>query len=148
MPHIVIEYSKDSFEFKDLPSTHNKMGQSQRLPLNTPLSMPLSMPLSIPGLVDSVFEAVANTNIVKSENIKVRTYAAEFYKLGLNNTGFIHVVCKTHSGKTENEKKGLSQTIVNALERMVKSTAKHSMVITVEVVEMDTPSYSKTLVEK
>ncbi|MEA1989312.1 MAG: hypothetical protein U9N57_08945 [Pseudomonadota bacterium] len=132
MPHIVIEYSQDSFESKDLPSAHKELGLSQ----------------GMPGLVNSVFEAVANTEIVNPENIKVRTYEAEFYKLGLANTGFMHAVCKTHSGKTEFQKQELSQAILNALEQIVQLTAEHSMVITVEVVEMDTASYSKRLIER
>jgi len=118
MPHIVIEYSQDSFKSKYLP-----------------------------GLVNSVFEAVANTDIVNPENIKVRTYQAEFYKLGLVNTGFMHAVCKTHRGKAEFQNQELSQAILNALEQIVQLTAEHSMVITVEVVEMDTENYAKRLVE-
>lgn len=116
MPHIVIEYSQDSFESKDLP-----------------------------GLVNSVFNAVANTSIVNPDNIKVRTYAAEFYQLGLADSGFIHVVCKTHMGKAGTQKQVLSEAVVSALEITAKSCAKHSMVITVEVVEMDTASYAKSL---
>ncbi|WEJ63648.1 5-carboxymethyl-2-hydroxymuconate Delta-isomerase [Thiomicrorhabdus lithotrophica] len=135
MPHIVIEYSQDSFkskDFKGLPSAHKELGLKQ----------------GIPGLVNSVFEAVANTDIVNPENIKVRAYQAEFYKLGLANTGFMHAVCKTHRGKTEFQKQKLSQAILNALEQIVLLTAEHSMIITVEVVEMDTASYSKRLIEK
>ena len=136
MPHIVIEYSQDSFESKDLPSAHAECGLQQ----------------GIPGLVNCVFEAVANTNIVKTENIKVRTYATEFYKLGLINTGFIHAVCKTHIGKTDIEKQMLSQAILTSLNQYIgqsnQSLVKHSMVITVEVVEMDSSSYSKCMIEK
>lgn len=132
MPHIVIEYSQDSFESKDLSYAHKALSRSQ----------------DIPGLVNSVFESVVNTNVVKPENIKIRTYAAEFYKLGLKDTGFIHAVCKTHTGKTDLDKQALSQAILKALEKTVQSMAEHSMIITVEVVEMDTESYSKSLVIK
>lgn len=132
MPHIVIEYSQDSFESKDLSYAHKALSWSQ----------------DIPGLVNSVFESVVNTNVVKPKNIKIRTYAAEFYKLGLKDTGFIHAVCKTHTGKTDLDQQALSQAILKALEKTVQSMAEHSMIITVEVVEMDTESYSKSLVIK
>ena len=116
MPHIIIEYSLDSFEN-----------------------------LSLPGLVTSVFDAVVKTKTVRAENIKVRAHATEFYKLGLAESGFIHVECRTHQGKTEEEKQVLSQAILDSIEAEIKKVAKHSMVITVEVVEMHIQSYAKAM---
>lgn len=145
MPHIVIEYSQDSFESKDIPYANKALSRPQDIPSVNKLE---GLSQGIPGLVNSVFDAVVNTNIVKPENIKVRTYAAEFYKLGLMNTGFIHAVCKTHTGKSDLEKQALSQAILKSLEQFVQSTAENSIVITVEVVEMDRSSYSKSLIVK
>jgi len=129
MPHIIIEYSADSIE-------KNNLSQG------------------IPGLVNSIFDSVADTQIVNPNNIKIRAYAADCYKLGLSQTGFIHVVCKTHTGKTESEKQLLSQSILNALTASLKCDAvqvnvklKHDVVITVEVVEMQTSSYAKAIVK-
>jgi len=129
MPHIIIEYSADSIE-------KNNLSQG------------------IPGLVNSIFDSVANTQVVNPNNIKVRAYATDCYQLGLPQTGFIHAVCKTHTGKTESEKQLLSQAILSALTASVKSDAtqvkailKHDVVITVEVVEMQTNSYTKAIVK-
>jgi len=66
--------------------------------------------------------------------------------LGLAETGFIHAVCKTHVGKTEGDKQQLSTAVLHALENHAKTFAKQTMVITVEVIEMDKASYAKSLV--
>ncbi|GAB6070396.1 hypothetical protein JCM30760_14930 [Thiomicrorhabdus hydrogeniphila] len=138
MPHIIIEYSADSIEKYNLPCAHKKDG----------------LPQGMPGLVNSIFDSVANTQVVNPNNIKIRAYKADCYKLGLEQTGFIHVVCKTHTGKTEIEKQLLSQSILSALTASVKTDAtqdkailKHDVVITVEVVEMQTNSYTKAIVK-
>lgn len=110
MPHIIIEYSQDRFS-----STTPKK-----------------------WVVDA-FEAVAATGLFKVDNIKVRAHPVIEYRLGLSNAGFIHVMCRIHSGKTDVQKLLLSQSLLVSLQNGLNER----VVITVEVVEMDEMSYSK-----
>ncbi|MDX1351506.1 MAG: hypothetical protein R3254_00740 [Thiomicrorhabdus sp.] len=118
MPHISVEYSYDSLARE-----------------------------SLPGLVDSLFADLVNTQVVNPLNIKVRAQAVEFYKLGLENSGFMHAICRTHSGKTASEKRCLTQAILKSLQYCAKKSAKHPMVITVELQEMDSNSYAKSVID-
>ena len=131
MPHIIIEYSADSFKKNNLLCAQKDGLQK-----------------GMPGLVDSIFDSVANTQVVNPNNIKIRAYAFDCYKLGLEQAGFIHVACKTHTGKTESEKQALSQSILKALKESVecKPEKERNIVITVEVIEMQSNSYVKTIV--
>ena len=113
MPHIIIEYSQDSFS------------------LSTPKK-----------LVEGAFEAVKATGLFKADNIKVRAHPVMDYRLGLPNSGFIHVMCRIHSGKTDVQKLLLSQSVLVSLQ----SGLSEAVVITVEVVEMDEMSYSKKVI--
>lgn len=110
MPHIIIEYSQDS-----LPST------------------------SLKGFVEGAFEAVKATGLFNADNIKVRAHPVMDYRLGLPDSGFIHVMCRIHSGKTDVQKLLLSQSLLVSLQNGLSK----AVVITVEVIEMDEMSYSK-----
>jgi 5-carboxymethyl-2-hydroxymuconate isomerase len=110
MPHIIIEYSQDC-----LAST------------------------TVKGRVDGAFETVKATGLFNSDNIKVRAHPVMDYRLGLPDSGFIHVMCRIHAGKTDVQKLLLSQSLLVSLQNGLSE----SIVITVEVIEMDEMSYSK-----
>lgn len=110
MPHIIVEYSQDT-----VPSTMLKRW------------------------VDGAFETVKATGLFKTDNIKVRAHPVMDYRLGLPDSGFIHVMCRIHSGKTDVQKLLLSQSLLVSLQNGLSK----AVVITVEVVEMDEMSYSK-----
>jgi 5-carboxymethyl-2-hydroxymuconate isomerase len=110
MPHIIIEYSQDS-----LAST------------------------TLKSWVDGAFETVKATGLFKSDNIKVRAHPVMDYRLGLPDSGFIHVMCRIHAGKTDVQKLLLSQSLLVSLQNGLSE----AVVITVEVIEMDEMSYSK-----
>lgn len=112
MPHIIIEYSQES--------------------------VPLT---ALKPWVGNAFDAVKSTGLFKTENIKVRVHPVMEYRLGVQNVGFVHVMCRIHVGKTEVQKLLLSQSLLIALQHGIS----RSMVITVEVIEMDEMSYSKKL---
>lgn len=113
MPHIIIEYSQESFS-----STTPKKW------------------------VDEAFEAVKATGLFKADNIKVRAHPVVDYRLGLPDSGFMHVMCRIHSGKTDVQKLLLSQSLLVSLQNGLSD----AVVITVEVIEMDEMSYSKKIV--
>ncbi|MEA3405077.1 MAG: hypothetical protein U9R28_04965 [Pseudomonadota bacterium] len=110
MPHIVIEVSQDSLQ--------------SLLPQQ---------------LVSVAFDSVKQTGLFNSENIKVRLHPVEFYQLGLEGSGFIHVMCRIHAGKTQSQKQQLTQALINA----IAESLNKRWVITAEVVEMDRASYAK-----
>jgi 5-carboxymethyl-2-hydroxymuconate isomerase len=117
MPHIILEYSL-SVEDTELSVEQAKV------------------------LVDAAYQAVVQTQLFKEDNIKVRLHPLKFYRLGLDDCGFIHGICRIHSGKTALQKQQLSKSLLVALTGC--ETAKR--VITVEVVEMDTETYAKALI--
>lgn len=116
MPHIIIEYSLASPD-SNLDST------------------------SAQTLVDTAFNAVLQTHTFTPANIKVRLHPVQFYRLGLKDVGFIHVMCRIHAGKTLEQKQQLTQSLLQALSKI--ETQKR--VITVEVIEMVRDSYAKAL---
>jgi 5-carboxymethyl-2-hydroxymuconate isomerase len=118
MPHIILEYSQDSVS------------------LNTAKK-----------LVHTAFEAVKLTGLFKTENIKARLHPVEIYQLGLPDSGFMHVMCRIHPGKTPEQKMQLTQTILSHLEAVLRPEikAKRGLVITVEVIEMDRTKYAKVV---
>ena len=117
MPHIIVEHSLDLVD-----------------------------PLKANGLLDTIFVAVESTGLFNLENIKVRLHPVDDYKLGLASSGFIHVTCRIHQGKTEQQKQQLTQSVLNAIALWMQQ-ARRSCVITVELVELGRASYAKTIVE-
>jgi len=110
MPHIIIEHSQNLLQSIDSQS-----------------------------FLNTAFDAVKQTGLFSSENIKVRLHPIEHYKLGLDNSGFIHVMCRIHAGKTQSQKQQLTQALINAIAECLNE----KWVITAEVVEMDRSSYAK-----
>ncbi|MDG6773079.1 hypothetical protein QCB45_01960 [Thiomicrorhabdus sp. ZW0627] len=113
MPHIILEYSQDT------------------IPDNV-----------VKTMVSSAYDAVKSTGLFDEANLKVRAHPVTHYQLGLLDCGFIHVMCRIHSGKTDEQKRLLTQTVLKNLEGLFKG----SVVITVEVVDMDKSTYAKALV--
>lgn len=90
-------------------------------------------------ITEELFCTVEESGLFEPKNIKVRAYPAPVYKTGRDNDGFIHVQCRIHLGRSVDQKKHLTQKIVSTLVAMeIKN-----LVITAEVVDMDTESYSK-----
>ena len=112
MPHIIIEHSQSAIA---LPERQ--------------------------GLVDELYQVVESAGLFKSENIKVRLHPLEYFKLGLPDSEFIHVMCRIHVGKTDEQKQWLTQAVLNAISERIEGRC----VITVEVVEMARGSYAKMI---
>jgi len=113
MPHIIIEYSENAFNITEV---------------NT--------------LLNGLAMAIANTKLFKPQNPKIRLHPAQHFLLDKSFNGFIHVQCRIHQGRSENEKKQVSHSILSALTPYSNS----AIVITVEIIEMERHSYAKTIV--
>lgn len=112
MPHIIIEYSQDNVSENE-----------------------------INAMISKVFDVVKSTMLFDEENIKVRSHPVQHYKLGLTDSGFIHIQCRIHAGKTTLQKQRLTQSIVDGL----KGLFSQSVVITAEVADMDKTTYAKAV---
>ena len=92
-------------------------------------------------LVPLVFAAALKSELFAADgsDIKVRSTAYTSYQIGNDKSDFAHIVLKILSGRTNEQKLQLSQRVLAHLE-----TAKlTNCSITVEVVDMDSASYSK-----
>ena len=115
MPHIIIEHS------------HKVIPESQR---------------SL--FIDTVFQAVLDTKLFKSENLKVRLHPVDDFRLGLEDFEFVHVQCCIHAGRDDEQKKLLTEIILKALSHDISCPT----VLTCEVVEMEKATYSKLIINK
>lgn len=93
----------------------------------------------VAALLDAVHAAVSATRLFEIENIKTRVITFNHYRIGTTNAPFIHVQCRIHAGRSEPQKKTLSEAVLSA----VLAQALPVSVITVEVVEIDRVTYAK-----
>lgn len=93
----------------------------------------------VAALLDAVHATVSATSLFEIENIKTRVVTFNHYRLGTTNESFVHVQCRIHPGRSEQQKKTLSEAILSA----VRVQALPVSIITVEVVEMDRVTYAK-----
>jgi 5-carboxymethyl-2-hydroxymuconate isomerase len=113
MPHIIIEHSQNAFN-----------------------------PLELNAVLNDVAMAISNTKLFSPQNIKVRLHPAEHFLLDASLSGFIHVQCRIHKGRSSNQKKAVSESVLNSL----TTYSKNATVITVEIVDMEQASYTKKII--
>tara|TARA_R110001583_G_scaffold24026_1_gene88050 strand:- start:249 stop:596 length:348 start_codon:yes stop_codon:yes gene_type:complete len=110
MPHIVIEYAQNI-------DTH----------------------LDVNGLVNAIHEAALRSDLFEPEAIKVRAIAYHHYLVAGEVADFIHLRVQILSGRSEQQKKHLSQCMLEGVETLAVSVPN----VTVEVIDMDRFSYAK-----
>ncbi len=110
MPHLIIEFS------------HGQADDRQ-----------------IEAMLDAVHQAAAQTALFDVSHIRVRALPVNFYRIAGQRKHFIHVQCRIHCGRDEEQKRLLSGAVLQAL----KSQRWAAKSITVEVVELERESYSK-----
>ncbi len=110
MPHIIVEYADDVF---------NQQGAEL--------------------FTELLFVAVEETGLFEPQNIKVRCHPVSVYKTAFNDKGFVHTQCRLHRGRSVDQKKTLTEAVINVFKEMELSGS----VVTAEVVDMDTESYNK-----
>lgn len=110
MPHLIIEFS-------DEPAIAERME----------------------SVVAAIHRAAAETGLFDESHIRVRAHPVSHYCVGGQANPFIHVQCRIHSGRNDEQKQQLSGAVlagIRGYELPVKS-------ISVEVVEMERASYAK-----
>ena len=93
-------------------------------------------------ILASVAKVIEQTLLFNIDNIKVRLHPVSDYLLAKDLEQFIHIQCRIHIGRSEAQKTQLSQAVLDA----ITGYTKLKTVITVEVVDMDTSSYSKQVI--
>lgn len=110
MPHIIIDYASE-----------------------------LASDAQLPPMVDAVHEAVVASGLFDEDHIKTRAIPVMHYRVGDNTGPYIHVQCRIHIGRSDEQRRRLSEAVLAA----VRAQGWAAKVITVEVVEMDRLSYAK-----
>lgn len=95
--------------------------------------------IQVDTMMEAVHEAAVSTGLFDEANIKTRAIPLRYYHLGRNGGGFIYVQCRIHTGRSDEQKRKLSESLLAALCDMPLSVKE----TTVEVVEMDSSSYTK-----
>ncbi|MEH6628346.1 MAG: 5-carboxymethyl-2-hydroxymuconate Delta-isomerase [Motiliproteus sp.] len=110
MPHCIIEYAKE-----------------------------LEQTIAIPELIERVHAGAVACGLFQEADIKTRAIAYEYFRTGTGTDPFIHVTMKILSGRTQEQKKQATQSVLNQLETL----AVVPLSLTVEVRDMVRETYSK-----
>lgn len=92
------------------------------------------------ALVSTVHQATIDSLLFEPGHIKTRSIAYQAFQLGDNHSHFIHVTVRLHQGRTEEQKKRLTNLIV---ERLCTTLPLTDITITAETVDIDTHAYAK-----
>ncbi|WP_289030994.1 5-carboxymethyl-2-hydroxymuconate Delta-isomerase [uncultured Paraglaciecola sp.] len=112
MPHCIVEYSKN-----------------------------IEKELSLESLIKCVHQGAVDSELFEEASIKTRAIAFEYYQTGAGDMPFIHVNVKILQGRNHQQKKMLSEMMVNSLTKIARSPVS----LTVEVVDIEKVSYRKTI---
>ncbi|WP_100643426.1 5-carboxymethyl-2-hydroxymuconate Delta-isomerase [Alteromonas facilis] len=94
-------------------------------------------------LIEAVFQGALSSQLFADggSDIKVRAYPCDIHMSGGNQTSFIHVTLKILSGRTQQQKLALSETVLQS----IAQTHYESCSTSVEVIDIDRSVYSKIL---
>jgi len=94
---------------------------------------------AVSDMLDAVHDATVETGLFIDSHIKTRAIPVKFYRTGVGRDTFIHVQLRIKSGRNETQKKMLSESVLSAIVNL----AWPVKIVTVEVVDIDSESYSK-----
>lgn len=95
--------------------------------------------IQVDTMMEAVYQAAVDSGLFEEANIKTRAIPLRYHHLGRDGGGFIHVQCRIHQGRSEQQRRDLSQAVLAALQEIPLAVK----VITVEVVEMERATYAK-----
>ncbi len=99
--------------------------------------------LSASDLIEAVYEGSVSSQLFENDHIKTRSIAYQDYLKGDKREHIIHISARILSGRTAEQRKLLSQMILNTVTKLAESQRLEAITITVEVIEMERQSYSK-----
>lgn len=94
-------------------------------------------------LMAAVFKGTLDSGLFSADgrDIKVRAQAYNHYQTGHQHQDFVHVAIKILSGRTPEQKQGLSHHVLTELERLKCVNCS----LTVEVLDIDIACYAKAV---
>lgn len=110
MPHIIVEYAEQLFT-----------------------------DVEVNDVLKRVHNSVADSGLFDVSHIKTRAYCFKQFTHAEGNDPYLHVQARIKSGRTSDNKKYLSNEIMNCLESLNIQVP----LMTVEIIDMDRDSYSK-----
>ena len=110
MPHCIIEYSKE-----------------------------LEDEIKSSELIDKVYQGTLKSNLFIDKDIKTRIISFENHQTGSIKINFINITVRILTGRDKEERKVLSNTILNEF----KNINIKPLSITIEICEIENESYSK-----
>lgn len=93
-------------------------------------------------ILEAVKEACITANIFTPEDIKLRSFPYKSFMTCGQEDAFVHVMIRLLSGRTLEEKKNLSQLVLDALTKFPLKNVSFS----VEICDMDRDIYAKKVV--
>lgn len=125
MPYLVIDF------IYELPLPHCIIEYSKKITANLPVEQ----------LMHAVYKGANQSELFAASDIKVRACAFDDFYLSGSEQVFVHVNLKILSGRDLSQRKSLSASVSNQLERLGIEDAA----ITVEVTNIEKESYAKKL---
>ena len=95
-------------------------------------------------LIDTVLTGAKESELFELDHIKLRTQSYECYQKGdVKQADFIHVTMRILQGRTVEQRQDLSNKVLLEFDKL----ALKNITVTVEIIEMETASYSKAVYE-
>ncbi|MDB5800007.1 MAG: hypothetical protein JWL63_946 [Rhodocyclales bacterium] len=116
--------------------------------LNIEYSANLAGAFDVPAALRHLNDAVIAGGLFEPSHIKSRAVMLEHFRVGAEDSGqaMIHVRIHALPGRTPEALRGLSTSVVAALQAVVKPVPGLTVQITAEVAEMDAGCYAKVIV--
>jgi 5-carboxymethyl-2-hydroxymuconate isomerase len=99
--------------------------------------------IDIKSLLDVAFDAVESAGLFERASIKARAMRYDIFKSGQSRDDYIHIDLKILSGRTGEQKKALSDHLMNCISPHIGRTKS----LTIDIIDMDKVSYGKLIAE-
>ena len=114
MPHCIVEYAKE-----------------------------LQQTLAIKELLNVVHRSVFASGLFEESSIKTRAIEFTHYQTGLSDTPFIHISLKILHGRNHQQKKDLTQLVLDTLIEAVKTPIS----LSIEIIDIEKVSYKRLVIQ-
>lgn len=92
-------------------------------------------------------EAMFDSGLFGESDIKSRALALDCFQVGVRDTprGFVHVVVAMLSGRSDEERKALAESLLAALQTLVAGRMAGEVQLSVETTDLHRPTYAKAV---
>lgn len=95
--------------------------------------------IDVKNLLDIAFDAVDSSGHFDRKSIKARAICYDIYRSGLNSDEYIHIDLKILSGRTIEQKKALSDHMINSIKPHIGQIKS----LTIDIIDMEIEAYGK-----